>query len=81
VCVCACVCVCVYVCMYVDTCSRYGDRVHVDADLQLLQQIRCVVKPGGKLFLAVAVGRYDLLIWNLRRQYGCVWCAARPRRT
>jgi hypothetical protein len=54
-----------------DGLGRYGDPIDADADLAAMRRLRCVLKPGGLLFLAVAVGRDDVLAWNLRRVYGC----------
>lgn len=54
-----------------DGLGRYGDPIDADADLATMRRLRCVLKPGGLLFLAVAVGRDDVLAWNLRRVYGC----------
>jgi hypothetical protein len=55
-----------------DGLGRYGDSIDHAADLVTMQRLRCVLKPGGLLFLAVAIGREDVLVWNLRRQYGAV---------
>ena len=55
-----------------DGLGRYGDPIAADADLAAMRRLRCVLKIGGLLYLSVAVGRDDVLAWNLRRVYGCV---------
>ncbi|KJE96764.1 hypothetical protein CAOG_07036 [Capsaspora owczarzaki ATCC 30864] len=52
-----------------DGLGRYGDPVHPAADLLAMQNVRCVLKPGGRLVLTVPVGP-DGLAWNLHRRYG-----------
>jgi hypothetical protein len=38
-------------------------------DLESLARIRCLLKPGGTLFLAIPVAP-DTIVWNLHRIYG-----------
>lgn len=52
-----------------DGLGRYGDPLNPDGDLRAMEQFRQVLKPGGKLYLAVPVGP-DVLVWNAHRIYG-----------
>jgi len=52
-----------------DGLGRYGDALNPDGDLEIMQEMQLVLKPGGLLFLSVPVGP-DALIWNLNRIYG-----------
>jgi hypothetical protein len=53
-----------------DGLGRYGDPLNPVADLNFMQKIKeDILKPDGKIFLAVPIGR-DLVIWNLGRVYG-----------
>lgn len=52
-----------------DGLGRYGDPLSPDGDLLTMDTLRCIVKPGGLLFLTVPVGP-DALSWNLHRRYG-----------
>jgi len=51
--------------------ARYGDPVDPDGDLEAMDMIRAMVKPGGYLLLAVPVGA-DVIKWNAHRKYGRV---------
>ena len=59
-----------------DGLGRYGDPINADGDVRLLRRLHCVLKPGGRLFLAVALGARDVLVWNLRRVYSATRLAA-----
>jgi SAM-dependent methyltransferase len=52
-----------------DGLGRYGDRLDPNGDLRAMEQFRQLLKPQGKLFLAVPVGP-DLVVWNAHRIYG-----------
>lgn len=52
-----------------DGLGRYGDPLNADGDLQAMDQFRRLLKPGGRLFLAVPVGP-DTVVWNAHRIYG-----------
>uniref|UniRef100_A0A7S0MCR1 Uncharacterized protein n=1 Tax=Cryptomonas curvata TaxID=233186 RepID=A0A7S0MCR1_9CRYP len=54
-----------------DGLGRYGDPIRPDGDIQALGRIRELLRPGGRLFLGVPVGR-DLLAFNAHRVYGPV---------
>lgn len=49
--------------------GRYGDPLHAQGDLISINQIMCLIKPGGLLFLAVPVGT-DCFVFNAHRIYG-----------
>ena len=52
-----------------DGLGRYGDPINPMGDIQAMQKVKKMVKPGGLLFLAVPIGR-DRLYWNAHRIYG-----------
>jgi SAM-dependent methyltransferase len=52
-----------------DGLGRYGDPLNPDGDLHAMNQFRRLLKPGGRLFLAVPVGP-DTVVWNAHRIYG-----------
>jgi hypothetical protein len=54
-----------------DGLGRYGDRINPDGDIEAMEKMRHIVKPGGLLFLSVPVGK-DTLVWNDARIYGRV---------
>mmetsp|Transcript_23878 Transcript_23878/g.35035 ORF Transcript_23878/g.35035 Transcript_23878/m.35035 type:complete len:479 (+) Transcript_23878:40-1476(+) len=49
--------------------GRYGDPLDPWGDLRAMKQAKCLIKPGGILFLAVPTGP-DLLAFNAHRIYG-----------
>lgn len=49
--------------------GRYGDPVDPNGDLKLMENLKKMLSPSGKLLLAVPVGP-DQLVWNTRRIYG-----------
>lgn len=49
--------------------GRYGDPLDPDADLKAMADMARLLKPGGKLVLAVPMGR-DAVVWNAHRIYG-----------
>lgn len=52
-----------------DGLGRYGDPLDPFGDLESLARIRCLLKPGGFLFLAVPTAP-DAMVWNAHRLYG-----------
>jgi len=52
-----------------DGLGRYGDPIDPFGDLKAMEKCKDMLKPGGKLFLAVPVGP-DCLVWNAHRIYG-----------
>ncbi|CAI5995809.1 unnamed protein product [Closterium sp. NIES-65] len=52
-----------------DGLGRYGDPINPFGDLQRMQKIKGLIKPGGLLFLGVPVGN-DTLVYNSHRIYG-----------
>jgi hypothetical protein len=52
-----------------DGLGRYGDALNPYGDFESLARIRCLLRPGGLLFLAVPVAP-DTVVWNLHRIYG-----------
>lgn len=52
-----------------DGLGRYGDLVNPNADLEMMEKAKKMLKEGGLLFLSVPVGQ-DCLVWNLHRVYG-----------
>ena len=52
-----------------DGLGRYGDPLNPHGDLRTMQWLKCLVKPGGLLFVSVPVGP-DIVAWNLHRRYG-----------
>lgn len=55
-----------------DGLGRYTDPINPYGDLQTMVKISCMLKPGGLLFLAVPVNKYDGIHFNLHRVYGPV---------
>ena len=52
-----------------DGLGRYGDPLNPFGDFESLARIRCLLKPGGTLFLSLPVAP-DTVVWNLHRIYG-----------
>jgi hypothetical protein len=52
-----------------DGLGRYGDPLNPFGDLESLARIRCLLRPGGTLFLSLPVAP-DTVVWNLHRIYG-----------
>ncbi len=52
-----------------DGLGRYGDPIDPDGDLRAMKEIRRLLKPDGRLYLSVPVGR-DVVVWNAHRIYG-----------
>ncbi|MFC1669666.1 DUF268 domain-containing protein [Spirochaetota bacterium] len=52
-----------------DGLGRYGDPVDPDGDLKAMEKMKKFLKPGGRLVLAVPIGK-DSLVWNAHRVYG-----------
>eukprot|EP00386_Alphamonas_edax_P007657 GDKI01025476.1.p1 GENE.GDKI01025476.1~~GDKI01025476.1.p1 ORF type:complete len:391 (-),score=101.88 GDKI01025476.1:337-1509(-) len=52
-----------------DGLGRYGDPLNPFADLESVARARCLLKPGGILFLGFGVGP-DCVTWNAHRIYG-----------
>lgn len=52
-----------------DGLGRYGDPLDPDGDIKAMAGLRRMVRPGGRLFLAVPIGR-DQVAFNAHRIYG-----------
>uniref|UniRef100_A0A7S4FBV9 Methyltransferase type 11 domain-containing protein n=1 Tax=Chrysotila carterae TaxID=13221 RepID=A0A7S4FBV9_CHRCT len=52
-----------------DGLGRYGDPLNPDGDLQSIQKVACLMRPGGLFFLGLPSG-YDAVVWNAHRIYG-----------
>lgn len=52
-----------------DGLGRYGEPLDPDGDLKAMQLMKRLIKPGGRLYLTVPVGR-DKVIFNVHRIYG-----------
>lgn len=50
--------------IYLDGLGRYGDPIDPNGDLLALQQIQCLLKPEGFLFLGIPIGQ-DLVLHYL----------------
>lgn len=49
--------------------GRYGDPLDPDADLAAMAELARLLRPGGRLLMAVPVGA-DAVVWNAHRIYG-----------
>jgi hypothetical protein len=49
--------------------NRYGDPLRPNGDIEMMKKMKCLVRPGGLLFLSVPVSK-DRIIWNMHRIYG-----------
>uniref|UniRef100_A0A1I7TS81 Methyltransf_11 domain-containing protein n=1 Tax=Caenorhabditis tropicalis TaxID=1561998 RepID=A0A1I7TS81_9PELO len=49
--------------------GQFGEPIDAIGDLREIQKIRCVLKPGGLLFLGLPIG-LDAVVFNLHRVYG-----------
>jgi hypothetical protein len=49
--------------------GRYGDAIHPDGDIRLLQNIAKTLQEGGRLLLGVPVGQDSIICGNLYRLY------------
>jgi hypothetical protein len=49
--------------------GRYGDPLDPDGDLKAMEFLHKKLKTGGLLFLAVPIGK-DQILWNIHRVYG-----------
>jgi hypothetical protein len=52
-----------------DGLGRYGDPINPDADLEIMQKMKKIIKKDGILFFGVPLGK-DLIMWNSARIYG-----------
>jgi hypothetical protein len=52
-----------------DGLGRYGDPLNPNGDLESMKAVRGNLKQGGLMYLAVPVGR-DEIVWNAHRVYG-----------
>jgi hypothetical protein len=52
-----------------DGLGRYGDALNPYGDLESLARLRCLLRPGGILFLGLPVA-VDTMVWNAHRIYG-----------
>jgi hypothetical protein len=53
-----------------DGLGRYTDPINPYGDFQTMIKFSCMLKPGGLLFLAVPLHKYDSIHFNLHRVYG-----------
>lgn len=49
--------------------GRYGDTIDPDAHIKALKAFQRVLKPGGKLYLSVPVGKTNKICFNAHRIY------------
>jgi len=54
-----------------DGLGRWGDPLNPNGDIERIQEIMNLIKPGGKFYLGFPVGN-DKLVFNLHRIYGRV---------
>lgn len=52
-----------------DGLGRYGDPLRPNGDLEMMKKMKCVIKPGGILYLSVPIA-LDKVVWNMHRIYG-----------
>lgn len=52
-----------------DGLGRYGDPMNPDGDLEAMQRMKSMLKPGGVLYLSVPLG-VDKVVFNEHRIYG-----------
>ena len=52
-----------------DGLGRYGDPLNPNGDIEAMQKMKSILKPGGLMFLAVPIG-IDTLWFNVHRIYG-----------
>jgi len=52
-----------------DGLGRYGDPINPQGDVEAMRELRCMLKPGGLLFVGIPIGP-DLIVWNMGRRYG-----------
>jgi hypothetical protein len=50
--------------------GRYGDALCPDGDINSVEEIYCMVKPGGLLHLGLPWGKRSKIVWNAHRIYG-----------
>lgn len=49
--------------------GRYGDPIDVDACFKVMQALQRVLKPEGRLYFSVPIGREDIVYYNSHRQF------------
>ena len=52
-----------------DGLGRYGDPLRPNGDIDMMKKMKCIVKPGGILYLSVPIAK-DKIVWNMHRVYG-----------
>jgi len=52
-----------------DGLGRYGDPLRPNGDLEMMKKMKCILKPGGILYLSVPIAK-DKIVWNMHRVYG-----------
>ena len=52
-----------------DGLGRYGDPLNPFGDLESIARIRCLLRPGGILFLGLPIAP-EAVVWNAHRLYG-----------
>eukprot|EP00962_Isochrysis_galbana_P008614 scaffold2398_cov139-Isochrysis_galbana.AAC.4 len=51
--------------------GRYGDPINPSGDLEVIQMVRCMLKPDALFFLGFPSNlRFDELVWKAHRVYG-----------
>lgn len=54
-----------------DGLGRYGDPLNPAADLESMQTVHCMLRPGGIFYFGAPMdARQDTLVWNAHRIYG-----------
>lgn len=56
--------------------GRYGDALSPFADLEWIERLKCILRPGGFLYFGAPMSDADCLVWNAHRIYGPVRLAA-----
>lgn len=50
--------------------GRYGDALDPDGDIEAMDEIYCMLKPNGYLYLALPYTKKSHIVWNEARHYG-----------
>jgi len=52
-----------------DGLGRYGDPLRPNGDIEMMDKMKCIVRPGGLLYLSIPMAK-DKIVWNMHRVYG-----------